>query len=362
MDGPLPIPRNHWKECALLTASPDRTLTPAPDVTTRRLGLRVVAAILWAAFLCLGSGLIFPRLNPLDKVATRGAKDENGETLTIQSFANLRATTGMFGAGYLEMLARQITADLQQTRDSLKLGQSKDLVSKGISFGTLARRRDGLWDTSKVVGLPQLSLLTATSADPPSLIIRPWHQAGNVVSLREFTNNSLNQHHGIQTTERFGVDTDPDGDGVKNEMTRADVTALTAYQAALAVPGRLIPNDPDIEHAIWNGEKLFDKIGCASCHISKLPIDKRGWIYEEPSPYNPPTNLRRGDAALLRFDLTNDRLPQPAFATRRERGRALDSSLHRFQTTRHNDRTGRSCIRASRYERRNLVCEVRQRK
>lgn len=259
----------------------------------------------------LGQRFDFSTFDPTDNVATRGSKDENGESLTVQSFANLRATTGMFGAGYLEMLARQITADLQAIRDSLEMGQTKPLVSKGISFGQLTRRPDGLWDTSKVQGLPRLSLLTATSADPPSLIIRPWHQAGNVISLREFTNNALNQHHGIQSTERFGVDTDPDGDGVKNEATRADVTALTVFQAVMAVPGRVIPNDPEIEKAVWNGELLFERIGCGACHVSKLQLDKRAWIYEEPNPYNPPSNMRHGDAPTLRLDLTNDRLPQP---------------------------------------------------
>jgi hypothetical protein len=58
-----------------------------------------------------------------------------------------------------------------------------------------------------------------------------------VVSLREFTNNAFNHHHGIQSTERFGKDTDPDGDGHMNEMTRADVTAATLFQAQLPVPG-----------------------------------------------------------------------------------------------------------------------------
>jgi hypothetical protein len=46
------------------------------------------------------------------------------------------------------------------------------------------------------------------SIDPPTLLIRPWHQAGNSVSLRDFTNTSFNHHHGIQSTERFGANTD----------------------------------------------------------------------------------------------------------------------------------------------------------
>jgi hypothetical protein len=217
----------------------------------------------------------------------------------------------MFGAGYLEMLARQITSDLHQIRDGLKLGETCDLVSKGISFGKLTRRPDGLWDTSKVQGISRLSLLTATSQDPPTLILRPWHQAGNVISLREFSNNAFNQHHGIQSTERFGLDTDHDGDGVKNELSRADVTAVTVWQATLQVPGRVIPRDPEIEKAVWDGEQQFEKIGCASCHIPKLPLDRRGWIYQEPGPYNPSTNLRQGDAPDFRVDLSSDRLPAP---------------------------------------------------
>lgn len=259
----------------------------------------------------LGQRFDFATLDPKDMIPTSGSRDEAASAHNLQSFANFRASTGMLGSGYLEMLARQITAELQRQRDALALGQTCELTSKGISFGKLTRKKDGLWDTSQVQGLSRLSLLTATSQDPPTLIIRPWHQAGNVISLREFSNNAFNQHHGIQSTERFGLDTDLDGDGVKNEMTRADVTAVTVWQATLQVPGRVIPRDPEIEKAVWNGERLFTKIGCAGCHIPQLPLDRRGWIYEEPGPYNPPSNLRKGDAPDLRVDLTSDRLPGP---------------------------------------------------
>lgn len=87
----------------------------------------------------------------------------------------------------------------------------------------------------------------------PTLIISPWHQAGNVVSVREFSNNAFNHHHGIQPTERFGRDDDLDGDGITNEMTQADVTAVSLYQAAIEVPGRVIPRDPEIEDAVFTG-------------------------------------------------------------------------------------------------------------
>ena len=259
----------------------------------------------------LGQRFDFATFDRTDALPTRGSVDEAGNLVTLQDAGDFRATTGLLGAGYLEMLARQMTTTLQQTRDSLKLGESKPLIANGVRFGSLSRKMDGLWDTSKVEGMSRLSLISTTSNNPPSLIIRPWHQSSNVISLREFSNTAFNQHHGIQSTERFGVDTDPDGDGFTNELTRADVTAVSVFQAALQVPGRVIPRDPEIERAVLSGEGTFERIGCATCHIPRLPLDHQGWIYSEPNPFNPPGNLRSGEAPELRIDLSSDLLPGP---------------------------------------------------
>ena len=259
----------------------------------------------------LGQRLDFATFDANDKTPTRGSTDESGRPMSLQTAANVRSSPGLFGAGYIEMLARQMTAELQAQRDRLKPGETVELCAKGVSFGKLTRRKDASWDTSQVEGLPRMSVASPTPLDRPSLIIRPWHQAGNVVSLREFANNAYNQHHGIQTTERFGIDTDPDGDGFVNEMTRADVTAVSMYQAAMAVPGRVIPRVPEIEAAVWKGEKLFSETGCTRCHVPALPLTDRGWIYSEPNPYNPPTNLRTGEAKTLTMDLASADLPSP---------------------------------------------------
>ena len=253
----------------------------------------------------------FATFDPKDQRPTKGAANENLGAATLQDIGDSRSTTGLFGSGYLEMLARQMTAELQQIRSTIKHGETKDLMAKGVHFGKLTLTRDGLWDISQVEGLTRSSLLSTGTADPPSLIIRPWHQSANVVSIREFTNNAFNQHHGMQSTERFGQNTDPDGDGVKNELTRADITAVTLFQAAMQVPGRVIPNVAEIEAAVLVGEKTFDKIGCAVCHVPSLPLDRPGWIFTEPSPYNPPGNLRLGYTKTLSMDLTSPLLPQP---------------------------------------------------
>jgi CxxC motif-containing protein (DUF1111 family) len=142
----------------------------------------------------------------------------------------------------------------------------------------------------------------------------PFHQVAAVTSLREFTNNAFNHHHGIQSTERFGIGTDPDGDGFVDEMTRADVTAATVYQATLPVPGRRITSYRPVEEAVLLGETLFAEVGCANCHRDALPLDNWAWNYHEPNPYNPPGNLQPGEVEPLIINLNSSTLPQPRLA------------------------------------------------
>jgi mono/diheme cytochrome c family protein len=207
------------------------------------------------------------------------------------------------------MLARQMTADLQSIRDAMGPGSVSELESKGVSFGLLMRTANGSWDVSQVEGLPAQSLQTNGGAQPPSLVIRPFHQSGSVVSIREFTNNAFNHHHGMQSAERFGAGVDADGDGFIDELTRADISATAIFQATLPVPQQVLPQDRRLRRAVAKGERLFANIGCADCHIPALPLTDKGWIYSEPNPYNPPGNLRAGEVDALRVDLTSQKLP-----------------------------------------------------
>lgn len=259
----------------------------------------------------LGQRFDFATFDTADGGATTGSRDELGRLVSQQSIANERATVGMFGAGYIEMLAREMTTDMQAIRDAIAPGQSRPLVTKGVSFGVLSRSADGRWDVSRVEGLPASSLVPNGSVAAPNLIIRPFHQAGRVVSLREFSNNAFNHHHGIQSTERFGNGTDPDGDGFMDELTHADITAVSVFQAVLPVPGRVIPRDPGIEAAIRLGEDTFATIDCARCHVPRLPLSAKGRIYTEPGPFNPEGNLRPGEAPEFSVDLADTKLPQP---------------------------------------------------
>src|SRR5712692_9803307 len=71
----------------------------------------------------------FDRLNFLP---TKSSVDELGRPVTEQTIANSRITIGMFGSGFIEMLARQITRDLQAIRDATLPGETHPLLSKGI--------------------------------------------------------------------------------------------------------------------------------------------------------------------------------------------------------------------------------------
>ena len=80
------------------------------------------------------------------------------------------------------------------------------------------------------------------------------------------------------------------------------------------MPGRVIPADPEVERAVAAGERLFGDLRCTRCHVPSLALDRRGWIYSEPGPYNPAGNLRRGAARILEVDLTSAALPAPRLA------------------------------------------------
>jgi hypothetical protein len=219
-------------------------------------------------------------------------------------FGDERNTLGMHGSGAIEMLAREMTIDLLAIRQAaLQQAQqagspvTRPLLTKGVSFGQITARPDGTVDTSQVEGIDT------------DLIIKPFSQKGVVNSIRVFTVNAYNHHHGLQAVERFGRgqtgEDDFDMDGVPDELSVGDITAATLYQVSLQVPGRALPADPRKRAAVGRGEVLFSRIGCADCHRPALPLNSP--VYSEPNPFNPPGNLRVGDVARpFTFDMTKD--------------------------------------------------------
>lgn len=224
-------------------------------------------------------------------------------------FSNERNTLGMQGSGALEMLAREMTTDLiairtEAQRIARETGRSTRLalVTKDVSFGYITANADGTLNTAEIVGINS------------DLILRPFHQKGAVISLREFTNNAFNHHHGMQTTERFGQartgTKDFDQDGVEDELSVGDVTATTIYQAALNVPGQVLPSDTAALRAVIRGERTFETVGCADCHTPSLKLNTVN--FTEPNPYNPDGNLKPADVSqVYSYDMTaNGQMPR----------------------------------------------------
>ena len=234
------------------------------------------------------------------------------------AFSNERNTLGMMGAGPIEMLAREMTAELIAIRDSARaqaqatgVPVTRRLTAKGIAFGSVTVMPDGRVDPTAIEGVDW------------DLVVKPFHQKGAVVSLREFTNNAMNHHHGMQSVERFGLDTDPDGDGVTNELTVGDITAATLFQAALNTPGRLLPASSARRAAAEHGEQVFTAIQCSRCHVPALVLNNP--VFTEPNPFNPSApdhNLQVSEVSrLVSFDMTREG-PAPRLE-RLPHGRAL---------------------------------------
>src|SRR5437867_10513824 len=87
----------------------------------------------------LGQRFDFATFDGNDPTPTRGTVQESGVPATLQTIANSRNTLGLFGSGYIEMLSRQITMDLQAIRDGSLPGQTMALTSNGIQYGRLTR-------------------------------------------------------------------------------------------------------------------------------------------------------------------------------------------------------------------------------
>lgn len=213
-------------------------------------------------------------------------------------FSNERNTLGMFGSGAIEMLAREITVELKTQADELSDGEHV-LSSKGVNFGVIIKGGE----------------VIASQGVDTDLVIKPFHQSGVVVSLREFTVNAFNHHNGMQAEERFdlnldkGFNSDFDGDGVERELTIGDITAATIFQAAMGVPIQVLPESMEEQIVVNLGQTLFEDAvqdggaGCASCHIPEMFLENR--MFSEPNPFNPQGTFSDGNQSVS-FDLTKD--------------------------------------------------------
>ena len=239
-----------------------------------------------------------------------------------------RNTPHLFGPGALQRLAEEMTLELRARFDAgvaaaCTSGARVDvrLAAKGIEFGSLGVTCAGVADDSGVVGVDT------------DLLVRPFQWKGVEPSVRSFSRGAEHNELGMQSVEITGDGVDGDSDGVVDELTIADMTAMAVYLAAQPRPvtqlelnrlrlelakigdvgeiarlGLPVLSRDDVA-AIARGEQLFSEIGCADCHRPALVVD--GPSFSEPSGVagyrdDPFPAGQPGLADVIAFDLTRD--------------------------------------------------------
>ena len=248
----------------------------------------------------------------------RGAAGSGGDVTTRP---DSRDAPHLFGLGLKEMLADEITSDLRMIRTNALAEASashhsvtQSLTSKGINFGSITANPDGTVNTSDVQGVD------------PDLRVRPFFHHGGTISIREFVIGALNNEMGLQAvdtdltsasngariTTPAGMvldgsrDTlepplaasetdDPDGDGKVNEIPTSLVDYLEFYLLNYFRPATY-----QQDSSTKRGRKIFERIGCAQCHIPDLQIDHDRRVADVDTVYDPTRGIFNNLFATVR--------------------------------------------------------------
>ena len=223
----------------------------------------------------------------------RGSAGFGGDVVTRP---DSRDAPHLFGLGLKEMLADEITAELRDRRSQARseaalagVAVTRPLTAKGIEYGSITFKPDGSVDTTNVVGVDF------------DLRVRPFFAHGGTTSIREFIAGAMNNEMGFQCwdpdlTTAFSqksrtvtpagmwldgsLDTlepppDPDptqvqtGQSPRNQMATAVVDYLEFYLLNYFKPGLY-----EQTATVKRGRQTFDRVGCNSCHMADLQVDR----------------------------------------------------------------------------------------
>ena len=236
----------------------------------------------------------------------------------------------LFAPGAVQRVAEEMTADLQRIRSGTIASvcatgstRSARLVAKGVSFGSISVSRERTFGRGCRTNVSTAEV-RGVDAD---LVIKPFQWKGSVVSLRDFNRGAFHNELGIQPVELVGAGVDGDFDGVTDELTIGDQTALAVYLAAQPRPTTKLeldglglletPLTAEQKSQIQRGAGLMQStnLGCVSCHKGTLTLDDP--IFSEPSQSEAyrdavfpagqnPVQEGVDPKRALRFDLTKD--------------------------------------------------------
>ncbi len=192
----------------------------------------------------------------------------------------------VFGLGAVELLGIEMTEDLQALAAEAidNPGTVVELVTKGISFGSVVADGFGELDTSAVEGIN------------PDLVVRPFGRKGEFATARDFDIGAMRFHFGLEPVEFAGEDVDNDGDGVVNEILIGELSALSAFVTTMPPP---ITEKLDRDGK--RGEETFAEVGCASCHVQSLTTRGKTLPLRFPEVATSPR-----ENSFLELDLTKE--------------------------------------------------------
>ncbi len=235
----------------------------------------------------------------------RGSAGVGGDVVTRP---DSRDAPHLFGLGLKEMLADEITAELRADRtEAITQAQrcrcevTRSLTGKGINYGSILARANGTVDTSRVRGVD------------PDLRVRPFFLHGETISIREFVVGAFKAEMGLQAVDpelarastgakittpsgmvldgatdkieappTANPNADPDRDGVVNEIPTSLVDHFEFYLLNYFKAGTGEQNDLTAQ-----GRQLFQSIGCASCHVPDLTINRDRRVADVETVYDP---------------------------------------------------------------------------
>jgi hypothetical protein len=235
----------------------------------------------------------------------RGSAGFGGDVFTRP---DSRDAPHLFGLGLIEMLADEMTHELWAARDAaVAEAQSRGravvrpLTAKGVSFGEIRVSAAGGIDASEVEGVD------------PDLRVRPFFAHGGTASIREFVVGAFNDEMGIQAFDpdliaaAAGADVrtpsgmlltgsknavkrgkpssvfdDPDKDGKTDELPVALVDHMEFYLLNYFKPA--VYEQTPITRV---GRQHFERIGCASCHVPDLKIERDRRVADVETVYDP---------------------------------------------------------------------------
>lgn len=157
----------------------------------------------------------------------------------------------LFGSGGVELVGLEMTQELQELKAFAVAnpGTVVELETKGVYFGSIVYE-NGELNVDNIEGIDE------------DLVVRPFGRKGEFETIRNFDVGATAFHFGMQSVEHFGDNQDQDGDGVFDELTLGDLSALSIFNTTQDRPFEL-PRDAEGRR----GFDLFQAIGCSDCHI-----------------------------------------------------------------------------------------------